>query len=385
MLLPFQRCFYPCACQCAQARILVFLLVSLCLSPPCLQVSHCLTYQALGTCGGFCAACDLGTYSTGGTSFCNYCGAGKTSSSGASACVSCVPGPSCAPCDAGLVPAPAGPGPRPANCVACAAGTIYPRFASTACEPCARGKQYSAVAGATVCLECTARCPGANYHRVRDCSPTQDLQCQQFQAELALGSKALMLCTPLLVFAVLAAFIRCGPRVCIPPLLQELRGDMPDGGGVSRAWSAIKRDRFFTHDPGVSLKAALWSLLVAAMDQLSNVMLLILLSSDAPNGMFVVALVSLVSTLTADVLACCRFFMRPSNLRFVWLYILECQELDPEWRQWKSMGKAQGALRRIKLFKLFKAATNNAPSYYVQVQFMGREPKTCRGVTTSMT
>ena len=178
-----------------------------------------------------------------------------------------------------------------------------------------------------------------------------------------------MLCAPLVVFAVLGIFIRCGPRACIPPLLQELRGDVPGGGGASRAWSAIKRDRFFTHDPGASLKAALWSLLVAAMDLLSNFMLLILLARDAPNGMFFVALASLISTATVDVLACCHCFTRPGNLRFVWLYILESQELDPEWRQWRDIGKASGSLRRIKLFKLFKAATNNAPSYYVQVYF----------------
>ena len=87
--------------------------------------------------------------------------------------------------------------------------------------------------------------------------------------------------------------------------------------------------------------------------------------------MFGVALTSLVATVGADVLACCRLFRRLGNLRFAWLYVLECQELDPEWRQWKKTGRAHVAFG-IQAFKLSKALTNSAPSYYVQVRIVGR-------------
>jgi hypothetical protein len=186
-----------------------------------------------------------------------------------------------------------------------------------------------------------------------------------------MDSKVAMLCAPLLVVLLLALFIRCAPKACIPPLLESLRPDFEaDPAARPGAWSNVRKGSFLAFDPGESLKAALWALTVAAMDLLSNMILLVLLSREAPYGMFWVAATSLASTTVLDLVVCCRLFTNLGNVRFFWLYILECQELDPEWRKWKNEGKgrARSALRRIKAFKLIKSVTNNAPAYYVQVR-----------------
>ena len=38
-------------------------------------------------------------------------------------------------------------------------------------------------------------------------------------------------------------------------------------------------------------------------------------------------------------LLCTRFLTRPRNILRVWIYLLECQELDPLWKE--GVGKAE--------------------------------------------
>ena len=74
-----------------------------------------------------------------------------------------------------------------------------------------------------------------------------------------------------------------------------------------------------------------------------------------------------------DVLHCSRFLTRVRNLPRLWLYLLECQELDPLWKE--GIGKAELLLGwraktvvRIKWCKVLKFLVNTMPSLYVQVQ-----------------
>ena len=133
---------------------------------------------------------------------------------------------------------------------------------------------------------------------------------------------------------------------------------------VTEFFSKLAESRFFQANCNSSLKAALWTLVVAGMDLFSNATMLILLSTSAPYYMFDVALASLVVSLLADVALCCRFMTHMGNLPRVWLYVLECQEVDP---LWQDHDDSKHTAFLIKSCKVFKSFVNTVPAFYVQV------------------
>ncbi len=137
-----------------------------------------------------------------------------------------------------------------------------------------------------------------------------------------------------------------------------------------------------------SFSAALITLISASFDLISNFQLLFLLDPEAPYFIFIVQLVSIVVTVLVDMLVCwVKFGLGNlgdreclSPIFQLWLYILECQELDPVWQEFvdrsegvdvdKETADKETAVRYIKIFKMAKFMSNTLPSYYVQVNLL---------------
>ena len=303
--------------------------------------------------GGFCTNCSTGTYSEGGVGSCTLCGAEESSGEGASACSSCVPGQDCAYCDPGFIPKLVANENK--GCTSCLAGKYLDLYAGTTCTSCVAG-MFVEKSNATACTTCTVRCSAPNFYRSSECAASHDLQCQQFQQELSFGSKIAMIFAPFSIALVLFWFIRYGPERCIPtgsvftPLRSsDLLPVMP-----SKAWEDFKNSEFLEPNSCKSLKAAAFTLLTASLDVLSNIQMLILLSRDAPHGMYIAQLVSVLVTLVVDGAMC---WIRPGapkhdlsgaqNLQYVWLYMLECQELDPAWDKLESQHQKADKIKTI--------------------------------------
>ena len=325
-------------------------------------------------CGGYCPNCSAGTYSIGGTNSlaCTICTAGKNSLEGASACSACAPARVgiCSFCDPGFFPILVDTENK--GCTACMKGKYFDTYGSTACIDCKQGK-FSSVTNATVCYDCTLRCPGPNFNMITECSASQDLRCVQFQVELSTDAKRAMLIAPLLIIITIYLFITRMPRECIPKVLQPLK---PGEGG----WKKFKESKFFEANMCNSLKAALFTLFFSSMDFLSNMQLVILLYPQAPYGIFYVQCGSIGISWLLDIFICCWKPGAPQGatgasskalclgrMSLLWVYILECQELDPAWQLLEGGFENKKIIFLIKCFKVAKTFVNTIPSYYVQV------------------
>ena len=210
------------------------------------------------------------------------------------------------------------------SCTACAAGQYFATYGSTFCKACPSG-MFTSETNTTACRMCTVLCPGPNFYLLTQCNPSKDIACVQFQSELSHGSQIAMLFAPIFTSFVLCCFFLCkGCNLFIPPGLDELM--------VNAQWEELLTAAF-SPDARKSFPAAIWSLLLAANDIISNIQLLILLHSDAPFFLYTVALTSMLVTIVVDVLLCTRLFSDLPNLIYLWMYVLECPELDPKWQE----------------------------------------------------
>jgi hypothetical protein len=364
----------------------------------------CVSYCAPGThsvesnvcpsnekCGAFCTKCDPGTYSVGGKAACTFCSAGTNSLSGATACTACAPARLgvCSYCEAGFFPKLRGS--DFLTCAACDTGKYFSMYGSTYCADCAGGK-FIDFTNATVCKDCRSKCPGPSFFKSKVCMAKKDLICEQFQQDLSLRSKFALLFAPVGVFVVLLLLVQCLSMKYIPKVLLPIRRGS-DSKETFR--EAFQKSNILDPNSANSISAALLTILVASLDFLSNVMLLLLLFPNGPDGIYEVQCTSIVLTLFFDCIACWmngskdkKVLAKVSEfLGRVWLYILECQELDNN-----IQGKKAGAdsadqieytfkipfttIERtfhfkpdtcVKLLKVIKIATNSVLSYYVQV------------------
>jgi hypothetical protein len=311
--------------------------------------------SSLGQCGRFCAECAAGTYSVGGKASCTICSGGTISEEGASACSACTPAESrnCSYCDPGFFPNLVDAINQ--GCTACMPGKYLSLYRGTVCTACPAG-QFSSVTNATACQACTARCTGSNFYRISKCSDDYDLDCRRFQSALSFEFKVAMFTVPYLILLCIF-FVICSVQAdCVPSKLRPLK--IKD---MSQLWKTVLNDPLFEPNSCKSLNAALFTLSFAFMDLVSNIQLIILLSPGAPYSIFAVQCGSIGTTLLVDMLFCWFKPGAPSSrnpgLSLLWLYMLECQELDPAWQH----------SSRAKYCKIVRFFTNTLPSYYVQV------------------
>jgi hypothetical protein len=184
-----------------------------------------------------------------------------------------------------------------------------------------------------------------------------------------------MLISPIFVLLALYLFIYFAPIACVPVVLHPIK--------EGEAWRMFWKSSLLEPNSCNSFSAALITLIAASLDLISNFQLVVLLYPEAPNSIYIVQCVSIVVTVLVDISFCwfkfgiVNFDNRPecfsiSPFSHLWLYILECQELDPVWQKFVDRSEGvevdkQSAVSNIRIFKMVKFMSNTLPSYYVQV------------------
>ena len=96
----------------------------------------------------------------------------------------------------------------------------------------------------------------------------------------------------------------------------------------------------------------------------TNFMTLVLLSPSAPYDMFWIALTSVLATIALDFAQCIADLDLEkglNGLKFIWLYLLDCPELNPRFTLENEC--------TVKVFKVLKFLVG-CLNYYVQVRIL---------------
>ena len=304
-----------------------------------------------------CKGCGVGTYSLNGSNFCSFCGKFTTSAPRSSSCYQCSPGSGCSSCDPGYIPSTTTVNGKPQTCIPCDAGTYFPSYDATTCLSCSNLNESGVFAdpGSTTCTECTTACPNANYYKSSACVPEHDLLCEQFQKELSQGSKIAMCLAPVIITIGVIGFLYlflmlkvAGVKevtVIYHLLTMNLHGSVLEN----------------TYD---STFAAFICMTTHGVDHFTNFMTLVLLSPSAPYDMFWIALTSVLATIALDFAQCIADLDLEkglNGLKFIWLYLLDCPELNPRFTLENEC--------TVKVFKVLKFLVG-CLNYYVQVRIL---------------